>query len=158
MIEVGDKIPNVLGPDQDGHIITAEELKGQPFLLYFYPKDNTSGCTAQACSLRDGIEDLKKLNLKVIGVSKDSQKSHQNFREKHDLPFPLIADTEMELQKQFGVWVEKSMYGRKYMGTQRTSFLVDSEGVVRHIIAGRKVKTKDHANQIIKILKENPLD
>ncbi|KGL51140.1 thiol peroxidase [Porphyromonas canoris] len=155
MIAVGDKIPESLGLDQDGKEIKAADLLGQPSLLYFYPKDNTSGCTAQACSLRDGIEELKRVGIRVIGISKDSAKSHKSFIEKYDLPFTLIADTEHVLQETFGVWVEKSMYGRKYMGTQRTSFIIDAEGRVTHIISGKEVRTKDHADQILEILKNN---
>lgn len=154
MIKVGDKIPERLGVDQDGNEITRENLAGQRVILYFYPKDNTSGCTAQACSLRDGITDLKEAGYTVIGVSKDSAKSHKGFIEKHELPFPLIADTETELNQAFGVWVEKSMYGRKYMGTQRTTFVIDEAGVVRAIVAGKDVKTKEHAVQLIKIINE----
>lgn len=154
MIKVGDKIPERLGVDQDGNEITRENLAGQRVILYFYPKDNTSGCTAQACSLRDGITDLKEAGYTVIGVSKDSVKSHKGFIEKHGLPFPLIADTETELNQAFGVWVEKSMYGRKYMGTQRTTFVIDEAGVVRAIVAGKDVKTKEHATQLIKIINE----
>ncbi|MDO4771927.1 thioredoxin-dependent thiol peroxidase [Porphyromonas sp.] len=152
MIKVGDKIPAVLGKDQDGNEITAESLKGQKVILYFYPKDNTSGCTAQACSLRDGIANLKVAGYLVIGVSKDSAKSHIKFREQHSLPFALIADTDTELNQAFGVWVEKSMYGRKYMGTQRTTFVIDEEGTVRAIVSGKDVDTKEHAAQLLKLI------
>lgn len=152
MIKVGDKIPAILGKDQDGNEITAESLKGQKVILYFYPKDNTSGCTAQACSLRDGMADLKAADYLVIGVSKDSAKSHIKFRDRHSLPFTLIADTDTELNQAFGVWVEKSMYGRKYMGTQRTTFVIDEEGTVRAIVAGKDVNTKEHADQLLKLI------
>lgn len=154
MIEVGQKIPERLGVDQDGNEITRESLAGKKVILYFYPKDNTSGCTAQACSLRDGIDDLKEAGYTVIGVSKDSAKSHKGFIEKHSLPFPLIADTETELNQAFGVWVEKSMYGRKYMGTQRTTFVIDETGTVQAVITGRNIKTKEHAAQLMKIINE----
>lgn len=117
--------------------------------LYFYPKDNTSGCTAQACSLRDGYESLRAAGYEVIGVSKDSAKSHQGFISKQSLPFNLIADTETKLQEQFGVWAEKSMYGRKYMGTLRTTFIINEEGIVERIISPKEVDTKNHANQIL---------
>lgn len=152
MIKVGDKIPAVLGKDQDGNEITAESLKGQKVILYFYPKDNTSGCTAQACSLRDGIADLKSAGYLVIGVSKDSAKSHIKFRDQHSLPFTLIADTDTELNQAFGVWVEKSMYGRKYMGTQRTTFVIDEGGVVRAVVSGKEVDTKEHAKQLLEMI------
>lgn len=152
MIKVGDKIPAVLGKDQDGNEITAENLKGQKVILYFYPKDNTSGCTAQACSLRDGIADLKSAGYLVIGVSKDSAKSHIKFRDQHSLPFTLIADTDTELNQAFGVWVEKSMYGRKYMGTQRTTFVIDEGGVVRAVVSGKEVDTKEHAKQLLEMI------
>lgn len=152
MIEIGDKIPEYLGVDQEGNEYTRESLKGQKFILYFYPKDDTSGCTAQACSLRDGFDDLGNLKYKVIGVSKDSADSHKKFRAKHELPFPLIVDSDTKLNQAFGVWVEKSMYGRKYMGTQRTTFLIDEEGIVRGRLTGREIKTKEHADQLLKLI------
>jgi len=148
-MNVGDKAPEVLGKDQNGNEIKLSDFKGKKLALYFYPKDNTSGCTAEACSLRDGYEELKKAGYEVMGVSKDSAKSHQNFIEKHELPFDLIADTETTLQQQFGVWAEKSMYGRKYMGTNRTTFIINEEGIIDQIIGPKEVKTKDHANQIL---------
>lgn len=148
-IQIGDKAPEILGVDQDGQEIKLSDFKGKKLALYFYPKDNTSGCTAQACSLRDGYQELKEAGFEVLGVSKDSAKSHQGFIAKQNLPFNLIADTETTLQQEFGVWVEKSMYGRKYMGTQRTTFIINEEGIVEKIISGKEVKTKDHANQIL---------
>ncbi|MDD4516516.1 thioredoxin-dependent thiol peroxidase [Massilibacteroides sp.] len=148
-IQVGDKAPEILGTDQNGNEIKLSDFKGRKLALYFYPKDNTSGCTAQACSLRDGYESLRAAGYEVIGVSKDSAKSHQGFISKQDLPFNLIADTETKLQEQFGVWAEKSMYGRKYMGTLRTTFIINEEGVVERIITPKEVNTKDHANQIL---------
>lgn len=154
MIEIGDKIPDYLGVDQDGNEYTRESLRGEKFILYFYPKDNTSGCTAQACSLRDGHDELIALGYKVIGVSKDSAKSHEKFRTQHQLPFPLIVDSDTTLQQVFGVWVEKNMYGRKYMGTQRTTFLIDEEGIVRGRLSGREIKTKEHAQQLLKLIKQ----
>ena len=154
MIKVGDRIPDFLGVDQDGNEITRESLAGKSVILYFYPQDNTSGCTAQACSLRDGIDDLQDAGYTVIGVSKDSAKSHQGFRAKYNLPFPLIADTETTLNQAFGVWVEKSMYGRKYFGTQRTTFVIDKQGIVQAIVTGRKVNTKEHAQQLLEMIKE----
>lgn len=148
-IQIGDKAPEVLGLDQNGKEIKLSDFKGKKLALYFYPKDNTSGCTAEACSLRDGYQDLRKAGYEVVGVSKDSAKSHQKFITDHELPFNLIADTDTKLQEQFGVWVEKSMYGRKYMGTARTTFLINEEGVVERIIGPKEIKTKEHANQIL---------
>lgn len=148
-IQVGDKAPEMLGTDQNGKEIKLSDFKGKKLALYFYPKDNTSGCTAEACSLRDGYAALKKAGYEVVGVSKDSAKSHQGFIAKHDLPFNLIADTDVALHEQFGVWAEKSMYGRKYMGTLRTTFIINEDGIVEKIIGPKEVKTKDHANQIL---------
>lgn len=148
-IGIGDKAPELLGYDQDGKEVKLSDFRGKKVALYFYPKDNTSGCTAEACSLRDGYEELREAGYEVIGVSKDSAKSHQGFRTKHTLPFPLIADTETTLQQAFGVWAEKKLYGRSYMGTLRTTFILDEEGVVTRIIGPKEVKTKDHANQIL---------
>ncbi len=148
-IQVGDRIPEILGTDQNGKEIKASDFKGHKLALYFYPKDNTSGCTAEACSLRDGYEELRAAGYEVVGVSKDSAKSHQGFISKQNLPFNLIADTETKLQEQFGVWAEKSMYGRKYMGTLRTTFIINEDGIVERIISPKEVNTKDHANQIL---------
>ncbi|MDR1880129.1 MAG: peroxiredoxin [Tannerellaceae bacterium] len=148
-IEIGDKIPDILGTDQNGKEITASDFKGKKLALYFYPKDNTSGCTAEACSLRDGYEVLRDAGYEVVGVSKDSARSHQGFIARHNLPFRLIADTGTELQQRFGVWAEKSMYGRKYMGTLRTTFIINEDGVVERIIHPKEVKTNDHATQIL---------
>ncbi|CAK7076840.1 MAG: Putative peroxiredoxin bcp [Parabacteroides sp.] len=150
-IQIGDKVPEVLGLDQNGKEIKSSDFKGKKLALYFYPKDNTSGCTAEACSLRDGYEELRAAGYEVIGVSKDSAKSHQGFIEKQNLPFSLIADTDTTLQQEFGVWAEKKMYGRSYMGTLRTTFIINEEGIVTHIISSKEVKTKDHANQILKL-------
>lgn len=148
-LQVGDKVPEVLGTDQNGNEIRLSDYKGKKLVLYFYPKDNTSGCTAQACSLRDGYEELRAAEYEVVGVSKDSAKSHQGFISKQELPFNLIADTDTTLQQTFGVWAEKSMYGRKYMDTNRTTFIINEEGIVEKIIGPKEVKTKDHANQIL---------
>ncbi|MBR5297201.1 MAG: thioredoxin-dependent thiol peroxidase [Parabacteroides sp.] len=150
-IQIGDKAPEVLGVDQNGKEIKLSDFQGKKLALYFYPKDNTSGCTAEACSLRDGYTDLQAAGYEVIGVSKDSVKSHQGFITKHTLPFNLIADTETTLQQQFGVWAEKKMCGRTYMGTLRTTFIINEEGIVTHIIGPKEVKTKDHANQILNL-------
>lgn len=146
-IQTGDKVPDLLGLDQDGKEVKVSDYKGRKIALYFYPKDNTSGCTAEACSLRDGYDELKKAGYEIIGVSKDSAKSHRGFIEKQNLPFRLIADTDTTLQQQFGVWAEKKMYGRIYMGTLRHTFLIDENGVIEKVI--EKVDTKNHAQQIL---------
>ena len=148
-LTVGDKAPEILGTDQNGNNIKLSDFAGKKLALYFYPKDNTSGCTAQACSLRDGYEQLRAAGSEVIGVSKDSAKSHQGFISKQSLPFSLIADTETTLNQAFGVWQEKSMYGRKYMGTARTTFIINEEGIIERVIDSKEVNTKDHANQIL---------
>lgn len=148
-LEKGDKIPELLGVDESGKEVKASDYAGSKLVLYFYPKDNTPGCTAQACNLKDNNAELLKAGYQVLGVSIDSQDSHQKFIEKNNLPFRLIADTDKELVKKFGVWQEKSMFGKKYMGTVRTTFLIDEEGVITDVISGRKVKTKDHAAQIL---------
>ena len=148
-LTVGDKAPEILGTDQNGNEIKLSSFNGKKLALYFYPKDSTSGCTAQACSLRDGYEQLKAAGYEVVGVSKDSAKSHQGFINKQSLPFNLIADTDTTLNQAFGVWQEKSMYGRKYMGTARTTFIINEDGIIERIIDSKEVNTKDHANQIL---------
>lgn len=147
-MNVGDKAPEILGINEKGEEIRLSNYKGKKLVLYFYPKDSTSGCTAQACNLRDNYDALRQAGYEVVGVSVDSEKSHQKFIEKNSLPFPLIADTDKKLVEQFGVWGEKSMYGRKYMGTFRTTFIINEEGIVERIIGPKEVKTKDHAAQI----------
>ncbi|MDE6330931.1 MAG: thioredoxin-dependent thiol peroxidase [Muribaculaceae bacterium] len=149
MKNVGDKVDDLLGVDADGREVRLSDFPGRKVALYFYPKDNTSGCTAQACSLRDGYQDLLDAGYQVVGVSVDSQASHQKFREKHQLPFPLISDADHRLVEEFGVWGEKSMYGRKYFGTFRTTFIISPEGVVERVITPKEVKTKIHAAQIL---------
>lgn len=146
-LTVGDRIPEVLGIDQNGKEIKASDLAGKKVVIYFYPKDNTPGCTAEACSLRDGYTDLRAAGYEVIGVSKDSEASHRKFIEKQSLPFTLIADTDTTLNQAFGVWAEKTMAGRKYMGTVRTTFLVDETGRITDVL--KKVDTKNHAVQIL---------
>jgi peroxiredoxin Q/BCP len=148
-LKVGDKAPDILGVNQDGKEIKLVDYVGKKLILYFYPKDNTPGCTAQACSLRDGYDLLRKTGYEVIGVSIDSGKSHQKFIEKQKLPFPLIADTEKILSQQFGTWGEKTLYGKKYMGMFRTTFIIDETGFIRRIISPQEVKTKDHAQQVM---------
>jgi peroxiredoxin Q/BCP len=150
-LHIGDKIPEELGTDQNGHPVKASDFTGKKLALYFYPRDNTPGCTAQACSLRDGYDALRAAGYVIVGVSVDSAKSHQKFIEKYNLPFPLIADTGKKLVEAFGVWQEKSMMGKKFMGTVRTTFLVDEDGIISHIIEGKEVNTKNHADQILGI-------
>ena len=150
-MNVGDKAPEILGINEKGEEIKLSSYAGRKLVLYFYPKDNTSGCTAEACSLRDNYSDLRKAGYEVVGVSVDNEKSHLKFIEKHQLPFPLIADTDKSLVEQFGVWAEKSMYGRKYMGTLRTTFIINEEGIIERIIGPKEIKTKEHASQILNI-------
>ena len=149
-MNIGDKAPEFLGLNEKGEEIRLSNYKGRKIVFYFYPKDMTSGCTAQACNLRDNYEELRKQGYEVIGVSINDQKSHQKFIEKNSLPFTLIADTEQKLVQEFGVWGEKSMYGRKYMGTFRTTFIINEEGIIERIILPKEIKTKDHAAQILK--------
>ncbi len=151
MIQIGDKAPEVLGHDENGNEIRLSDFKGKKLVLYFYPKDMTSGCTAEACNLRDNIGALEAQGFAVLGASVDDAKSHQRFIAKHELPFHLIADTNKQLVEQFGVWGEKSMYGRKYFGTLRTTFIINEEGIVERIIGPKKIKTKDHAKQILEV-------
>jgi peroxiredoxin Q/BCP len=148
-LQIGEKAPEVLGVNQNGQEIKLSDYSGKKIVLYFYPKDSTPGCTAQACSLRDNYESLQKAGYVVIGVSADNEKSHQKFIEKQKLPFDLIADTNTNLSAIFGTWGEKSMYGRKYMGMFRTTFIIDEKGVIEKIILPKEVNTKLHAQQII---------
>ncbi|HAC21006.1 MAG TPA: thioredoxin-dependent thiol peroxidase [Porphyromonadaceae bacterium] len=149
-MKVGDKAPEILGINQDGKEVKLSDFKGKKLILYFYPKDSTPGCTAEACSLRDSYEALQAAGYEVIGVSKDSEKSHKNFIAKQSLPFQLIADTETKLNQEFGVWAEKKMAGRTYMGTLRTTFIINEDGIIERIISPKEINTKDHANQILK--------
>ncbi|MDL2305601.1 thioredoxin-dependent thiol peroxidase [Bacteroides sp. OttesenSCG-928-D19] len=148
-MNIGDRAPEVLGVDANGNEIRLSDYKGKKIVLYFYPKDNTSGCTAQACNLRDNYDELRQKGYEVIGVSVDNEKSHQKFIAKNELPFTLIADTDKKLVEQFGVWGEKKMYGRSYMGTFRTTFLINEEGIIERVIGSKEVRTKDHAAQIL---------
>jgi len=147
-LKVGDTAPDFSVNDQSGNPVKLSDFKGKKVVLYFYPKDNTPGCTAEACNLRDNYTALQKAGYVVLGVSSDDEKSHQKFIDKFELPFPLLADTEKEIHEKYGTWVEKSMYGRKYMGTARVTFLIDENGKIEEII--EKVKTKDHTAQILK--------
>lgn len=149
-IKVGEQIPQFLSTTTEGAEFTLENLKGSPTVLYFYPKDNTSGCTLEAKSLRDGKEELARRGYKIVGVSPDSVKSHQNFCLKHDLNFTLLSDADHSLSEALGVWRLKKMCGREYMGIVRTTFLLDAEARITHII--EKVDTKDSYSQIVKLL------
>lgn len=147
MVEVGQTAPDFEAKDQNGETITLSQYKGKKVVLYFYPRDNTPGCTAQACDLRDNIERLADNGYQVIGVSTDSEAKHRNFIEKYDLPFPLIADTDNAVHELYGTWQLKKNYGKEYMGTVRTTFIIDEQGKVSDVIA--KVKTKEHTAQIL---------
>ena len=148
-MNIGDRAPEILGKDEQGRDIRLSDFKGRKLVLYFYPKDNTSGCTAEACSLRDNYSALQNAGYEVVGVSKDSAASHQKFKEKYELPFPVIADINHELLEAMGVWGEKNMYGKKTVGTIRTTFVINEEGIIEQIFAGKQVKTKEHAEQIL---------
>ena len=148
MLKIGDKMPQFEVMDQNGNMVSSKDLLGKKTIIYFYPKDNTSGCTAAACNLRDNYQAMVAKGYNVIGVSKDSAKSHKNFAEKYDLPFTLLADTSTEMIQSFGAWGEKTLYGKKYMGTLRTTFIFNEEGILTEII--EKVDTSNHAAQILK--------
>jgi len=147
-LAVGDKAPDFSGKDQDGNMITPQQYKGKKVILYFYPKDDTPGCTAQACNLRDNMALINKEGYEVIGVSGDDEASHKSFKAKYSLPFTLIADTDKSIHQKYGVWVEKERDGKKYFGTARTTFVIDENGIITQIVD--KVETKDHTNQLIK--------
>lgn len=149
---VGDIVPDLLGKDQNGKEVRRSDFPGKTIALYFYPKDNTSGCTAEACNLRDNYQELLDAGYQVIGASGDSAASHTKFIEKYELPFPLISDPEHKLLEEFGVWAEKSMYGRKYMGTNRTTFIIDPDGRVVRVMGPKQIKTSNHAAQILEIV------
>ena len=152
-MNIGDKLPEVLGKNESGEEVLLSAYAGKKFILYFYPKDSTPGCTAEACSLRDNYDTLLGLGYDVLGVSIDSEKSHQRFIEKQQLPFHLIADEDKTLVEVMGVWGEKKMCGRTYMGTLRTTFLIDEEGKVARIFTPKEIKTKTHADQILEEIK-----
>lgn len=146
-IEIGKKAPAFSGNDQNGVKRTLKEFAGKKLVLYFYPKDDTPGCTAEACDLRDNYKKFIAAGYAIVGVSPDEEKKHQKFISKYELPFDLLADTDHSIAEAFGVWVEKSMYGRQYMGIARTTFVIDEKGKIQDIIA--KVNTKDHSSQIL---------
>ncbi|MGV3505360.1 MAG: thioredoxin-dependent thiol peroxidase [Adhaeribacter sp.] len=145
-LNIGDKAPDFAIPDQDGLVHKLSDYAGRKLVIYFYPKDDTPGCTAQACNLRDNYYELRQKGYEVIGVSVDSEKSHLKFIQKFELPFTLLSDTDKKMVEDYGVWQEKSMYGRKYMGTMRYTFIIDEQGTIQDIIT--QVNTKDHASQI----------
>jgi len=147
-LKVGDKAPDFTLPADGGGTVSLQALKGKPVVLYFYPKDDTSGCTAEACAFRDALPDFSKIKAKIVGVSRDSIASHDKFKAKFDLPFPLASDADGEICEAYGVWVEKSMYGRKYMGIERATFLIDAKGIVRQL--WRKVKVPGHAEEVLR--------
>ena len=148
MLTVGDKAPDFSGADENGKKISLKDFKGSKVVLYFYPKDNTTGCTAEACDFRDSYSRLKGVVL--LGVSPDSEKSHQNFKAKYDLPFPLIADIDKTISNAYGVWQEKSMYGRKYMGIVRSTFVIDEKGKILAVFS--KVKVAGHVDEVLEAL------
>lgn len=149
-MEINEKIPEFLGYDAEGKPVKADDFAGRKLIIYFYPKDNTPGCTAEACSLRDGYDRLRELGYTIIGISKDSPASHVKFADKYSLPFILLSDESTEVNQAFGVWQKKKMAGREYMGTVRTTFVTDADHRITHII--NKVNTKDAATQLLDIL------
>ncbi len=148
MLKIGDRMPDFEVMDQNGNMVRSADLLGRKTIIYFYPKDNTSGCTAQACNLRDNYASFVAMGYNVIGVSKDSVASHKKFADKYDLPFTLLSDTATELLQVFGAWGEKKMYGKTVMGTLRTTFVFDEAGILKEVI--EKVDTKNHTAQILK--------
>jgi len=150
-LEVGDKAPDFSLPDQDGSTVTLKSLKGKQVVLYFYPKDDTSGCTKEACDFRDSLAPIKKAGAVVLGVSKDGKASHQKFIAKYGLPFALLSDEEVAVCTAYGVYKEKSMYGRKYMGIERSTFVIDATGRIKALF--RKVKVPGHVDEVLAALK-----
>ena len=150
-LKEGDPAPHFEWKDQNGNIISLDHLKGKKVILYFYPKDNTPGCTAEACNLRDNYSGLRSKGFEVIGVSADNERSHKNFKDKFELPFNLISDTEKKILKAFGAWGKKSMYGKEYEGILRKTFVIDENGIIIKIF--EKVDTKNHTSQILEAMK-----
>jgi thioredoxin-dependent peroxiredoxin len=153
-LKPGDKAPDFKVNDQDGNLVRLSDLKGKKVIVYFYPRDMTPGCTTESCNLRDNYKAMQKQGFEILGVSTDGEKSHRKFIEKEKLPFRLLADTTREMHDAYGTWVEKSMYGRKYMGTARMTFVINEKGIIEDII--QKVDTKNHAAQIMNELWETP--
>jgi peroxiredoxin Q/BCP len=150
-VEIGDKAPSFTLPSDGGGKVSLKNFKGEPVVLYFYPKDDTSGCTAEACAFRDQLPDFSRLKTTVIGVSRDSAASHDKFKTKYRLPFPLASDEDGKVCEAYGVWAEKSMYGRKYMGIERSTFLIDGNGVLRGV--WRQVKVPGHVEAVLEAVK-----
>ena len=147
MLKAGDKAPDFSLISDEGKNVSLKDLKGKKIILYFYPKDDTSGCTKEACSFRDNIKIINKRNAVVIGVSKDDMKSHQKFKKKYDLPFTLLSDENLDMLKKYDVWKEKSMYGRKYMGIERTTYIIDEKGKIQDVF--NKVKVDGHTEEVL---------
>jgi peroxiredoxin Q/BCP len=150
MLNEGDKAPDFTATDDKGNTVSLKDLRGKKIVLYFYPKDDTSGCTKEACDFRDNLARIKRKDAVVLGVSPDSEKKHAKFKDKYDLTFPLLADEEKKIVNDYGVWKEKSMYGRKYMGVERTTFLIDEKGKIAKIFP--KVKVPGHVDQVLEAL------
>jgi peroxiredoxin Q/BCP len=150
LLEVGTQAPNFKTIDQNGELVTLEQFKGKKVILYFYPKDDTPGCTKEACAFRDNFEKFKEINVEVLGVSVDDEKKHKKFAEKYNLPFRLLADTEKKIVQDYGVWGEKSLYGKKYMGTNRVTYLIDENGKIEKVFP--KVKPETHAEELLQVL------
>ena len=150
ILQVGQKVPHFSVPDQDGHPHSPEDYLGKKWIVFFYPRANTPGCTAEACNLRDHYKELQEAGFEILGVSEDSQKKQSNFRNKYEFPFPLLADEEHQVIDAFGVWGPKKFMGKEYDGLHRTTFLINEQGSVSEVIS--KVKTKDHASQILELL------
>ncbi|HDR90025.1 MAG TPA: thioredoxin-dependent thiol peroxidase [Bacteroidetes bacterium] len=151
-LKTGDRAPDFSGTDQNGNTVHLGDYRGNRLVLYFYPKDHTPGCTAEACNLRDNYEDLMNRGFRIIGVSPDSTASHQKFSTKHRLPFPLVSDTGKSIMKAYGAWGEKSMFGKKYMGVLRKTFIISEDGIIEQIFD--KVNTRDHTRQILETLEK----
>lgn len=149
-LKEGDIAPKFTAKDQNGNTISLSDFAGKEVILYFYPKDDTPGCTVEACNFRDNYQSLQQKGYNVIGVSTDDEKSHQKFINKYQLPFTLISDTDKTIVEAYGVWIEKNMYGKKYMGTARKTFIIDKEGVIKKIID--KVDTKEASKQVLDLL------
>lgn len=150
MLKVGDKAPDFSVLDEMSNTVDSKSLQGTSYILFFYPRANTPGCTAEACSLRDGYEELSKKGYRIFGVSEDSPKKQLSFKEKYNFQYPLLADTEHEIIEKYGVWGPKKFMGKEYDGLHRTTFVINKEGIISHVI--EKVKTKDHANQLLELI------
>ena len=150
MLKVGDKAPDFSVLDEMSNTVDSKSLQGTAYILFFYPRANTPGCTAEACSLRDGYEELSEKGYRIFGVSEDNPKKQLSFKEKYNFQYPLLADTEHEIMEKYGVWGPKKFMGKEYDGLHRTTFVINKEGIISHVI--EKVKTKDHANQLLELI------